>query len=125
MVVKKFLHKRWKLLTILVLIAAAGGLGFQQYRKKPKKPKVDLTVVALTQGEMSLRFTELGDIAAKNAVNIASKVSGRIIELPVHEGQAVRAGQTLAVIQPGKTEAERFLPSTVTAPIDGVLIRYI
>ncbi|OGR61213.1 MAG: hypothetical protein A2X36_13025 [Elusimicrobia bacterium GWA2_69_24] len=122
---KRLIRKSWKLVTILTLVAAAGGLGFRQYQKKPKKPKLDLTIVALTQGEMSLRFTELGDIAAKDSVNIASKVSGRIIELPVHEGQAVRAGQTLAVIQPGRTESERFLPSTVTAPIDGVLIRYI
>jgi len=77
------------------------------------------------KGDLEVRFSEIGDISAKNTVDIASKVSGRIIELSVQEGDRVKTGQKLAVIQPGKTGAERFLPSTVVSPIEGTLIRYI
>ncbi|MBI2787458.1 MAG: efflux RND transporter periplasmic adaptor subunit [Elusimicrobia bacterium] len=36
----------------------------------------------------------------------------------------MRKGDKLAVIQPGRTEAEAYVPTTLTAPIDGVVMRY-
>jgi HlyD family secretion protein len=65
-----------------------------------------------------------GEIAPKNYVDVASKVSGRVTEMSADEGQRVRRGDALCVIQPGRSEAERFVASTVTAPIDGIVMRY-
>ncbi|MBI3300287.1 MAG: efflux RND transporter periplasmic adaptor subunit [Elusimicrobia bacterium] len=120
--------RRAKLWTagIAVLALAGGGWGWQARQKKKAAgaPPED-TDAEVTRGELATRFRELGDIAAKNTVQVASKVSGRVIELSVSEGSRVKAGQKLAVVQPGKTGAEKFLPSEVQAPIDGVVLAYI
>jgi len=65
-----------------------------------------------------------GELTPKIYADVASKVSGRVIELFVDEGTRVRNGAKLAVIQPGRTEAEAYVPTTLTSPIDGVVMRY-
>jgi HlyD family secretion protein len=42
----------------------------------------------------------------------------------VQEGQRVAKGDKVAVIQPGRTDAERYVPFTLNAPIAGVVMRY-
>lgn len=120
---------RWKAVTAAAVALAVAGGGWWAYKKKAGKKgpamPAEETDVEVTKGDLETRFRELGDIAAKNTIDIASKVSGRIVELAVKEGDRVRAGQKLAVVQPGKTGAEKFLPSEVTAPIDAVVLAYV
>jgi multidrug efflux pump subunit AcrA (membrane-fusion protein) len=80
------------------------------------------TLTKVGRGTLENKFEEMGEIAPKKCVNVASQVSGRVVELFVHEGQTVKAGQPLAVVQPG-SRGEKFLPATLTAPVAGVLIR--
>ena len=123
--IKRFVGKlRWWMLVVLVL---AGGTWYGVKRHKAKKAAAPTaaTIVPVTRGDLDVRFQEIGDIAAKNKADVASKVSGRVIELFVEEGARVSEGQKLAVIQPGRTESERYLPSTLTAPIGGVVMRYV
>lgn len=109
-----------------VLLLAAGAAGVRQYRRrKAPKPPEDAGLAEVKKGDLEVRFQELGDVAAKSTVNVASKVSGRVIKLFIEEGASVKEGQRLAVIQPGRTGAEKFLPSDLTAPISGVVLRYI
>ncbi|MBI4051103.1 MAG: efflux RND transporter periplasmic adaptor subunit, partial [Elusimicrobia bacterium] len=58
----------------------------------------------------------------KVMVKVKSNVTGMIKKLYIREGQWVKKGQPLAVIQPGRTAAERFLPSDVASPMDGVIL---
>jgi HlyD family secretion protein len=117
---------RWKTITVLVVILLGGGGWYwRNGEKSPKETLAEDSRATVEKGDLEVTFEELGDIAAKNLVDVASKVSGRIVELVVEEGQTVKAGQKLAVIQPGKTGAEKFLPSTLTAPIGGLLLRYV
>jgi len=112
---------------IAVLILAAGGGGFWAYRrhmKAPAKPETATDTAKVSRGELSVHFTDSGELAPKNYVDVASKVSGRVTALLAEEGRRVAKGDRIAIIQPGKTEAERYLPFTVTAPIDGVVMRY-
>lgn len=123
------LTRRAKLWTagVLIVALAGGGWAWKAHAKKKKGPAAaaEDADAEVTRGDLETRFRELGDLAAKNTINVASKVSGRIIELSVGEGSRVRAGQKLAVVQPGKTGAEKFLPSEVAAPIDGLVLAYI
>lgn len=119
-------RRLWKVLLGAAVLAGAGGFGFKHYnKKKPVPPEAADSLVAVERGDLERRFEELGDLAPKDRVNVASKVSGRIIELFVQEGDRVKAGQKMAVVQPGRTGAERYLPSTVEAPIEGILMCYI
>ncbi|MDE2291983.1 MAG: efflux RND transporter periplasmic adaptor subunit, partial [Elusimicrobia bacterium] len=118
--------KKWLIGT--VVLALVGGGGWWAWKVHAKSAADDAgkdTSAEVTQGDLETHFQEIGDIAAKNAVNVASKVSGRVIELDVQEGAHVSAGQKVAVVQPGKTGAEKFLPSEVHAPIQGVVLTYI
>ncbi|OIO11661.1 MAG: hypothetical protein AUJ52_01665 [Elusimicrobia bacterium CG1_02_63_36] len=126
--IKKLWSKkhRWKTATALALLVAAGGAWFwHQKRKSAEAENAEDTRADVDRGSLEVTFEELGDIAAKNIVNVPSKVSGRVMKLYVEEGQTVKEGRELAIIQPGKTAADKYLPSTVVAPIGGLLLRYV
>ena len=67
---------------------------------------------------------DAGELTPKIYADVAPKVSGRVIELYVDEGVRVKKGDKLCTIQPGRTEAEAYVPTTLTAPIAGVVMRY-
>lgn len=125
-VLEKIRHLWHKRRPAFVLTCAALllvlGWGVRRWRKGSAVPPSSETV---SRGDIESRFKESGDVAPKIYVDVASKVSGRVLELKVEEGQTVVKGQALAVIQPGRTEAERFVPSTLTAPIAGIVMRYV
>lgn len=106
----------------LAVAAAAGGGWWYKKKASPEAPPAPPAVVS--KGDLELRFVDSGEIAPKNFVDVASQVSGRVLEMKVDEGARVRKGDVLAVIQPGRSEAERYVPTTVSAPIDGVVMRY-
>ncbi len=108
---------------VAVAVLLAGSFfGYRFYRKNHHEPP---PLESPARGDLEVRFKDSGDVAPKVFVDVASKVSGRIIELKVEEGELVRKGQPLAVIQPGRTESERYVPSTVLAPISGAVMRYV
>jgi multidrug efflux pump subunit AcrA (membrane-fusion protein) len=107
----------------LVLIAAGLGAWAWKRHASAADPQAPETV-SPQRGDLESHFVDSGEIAPKNYVDIASKVSGRVTAMSVDEGQRVRRGDALSVIQPGRSEAERYVASTVTAPIDGIVMRY-
>ncbi|MCL2165975.1 MAG: HlyD family efflux transporter periplasmic adaptor subunit [Clostridiales bacterium] len=81
------------LLGLAILVAVGGGL---YYAMMP-------TPVALTQvipGTAELSFTEQGLYAAGNILTVYPLVQGRLLEVSVAEGQSVRAGDVLCVVDP-------------------------
>lgn len=123
---KSMLLNRWLWVGLAILIAFPLVKFTSNFYKKRKLQSVRLdlsTLLKVERGDLEKKFQETGSVSPKNNVDIASMVSGRVTELYVHEGQLVQAGQKLAVIQPGKTGAEKYLPSTLTAPIAGALLR--
>ena len=78
----------------LIALAAAGGLVYRALAPTP----VPLTAVTAKTAELS--FTEQGLFAAGNVIRIYPMVQGRLIEVKVEEGQTVRAGDVLCVVDP-------------------------
>lgn len=113
-------HRKHAVIALVVVLAAAGG-----WRKlKGKDGAAGPGSVTVERGDIEVHFMDSGELTPKTFVDVASKVSGRVIELFVDEGTRVRKGDKLAVIQPGRTEAEAYVPTTLTSPIDGVVMRY-
>ncbi|MDD5301709.1 MAG: efflux RND transporter periplasmic adaptor subunit [Elusimicrobia bacterium] len=106
---------------LVVLVLSAAGW---KYYGKSSAEGGGSGVVTVERGDIELHFMDSGELTPKNFVDVASKVSGRVLELFVDEGTRVRKGDKLAVIQPGRTEAEAYVPTTLTSPIDGVVMRY-
>jgi multidrug efflux pump subunit AcrA (membrane-fusion protein) len=115
--------KSWKFWTALAVVAALGGWAWKRH-SSAADADAGAAPVEVTRGDLEKHFVDSGEIAPKNFVDVASQVSGRVTSLAVDEGSRVRKGDALCVIQPGRSEAERFVPTTVKAPIDGVVMRY-
>jgi len=114
--------KSWKFWAVL---SAALVLGGWAYKKHQAQDASDAAApVSVERGDLEKHFVDSGEIAPKNYVDVASQVSGRVVTMAVDEGSRVKKGDELCVIQPGRSEAERYVPTSVRAPIDGIVMRY-
>lgn len=118
----RLLKERRKTAAVVLAALLAAGWGLRRWRKGKEAPP---GVESVSRGDLELRFRESGDVGALIYNDVASKVSGRITALKVEEGREVKAGAPLAVIQPGRTGAEQYVPSTVAAPLSGVVMRFV
>ena len=85
-----------------VLLAAGGAAGamilaFVVWGRGPEPVEVDVAPVA-RQATLRSYVTASGEIVATRYANIGSSAMGKLVELPVKEGDRVRAGQVLARI---------------------------
>lgn len=115
--------KSWKLWAAL---AAAGALGWWGWKKHAAaaEPEAAAERVEVSKGDIEKHFVDSGELAPKHYVDVAPQVSGRALSVAVTEGQRVKKGDELCVIQPGHSEADHYVPVSVKAPIDGVVMRY-
>ncbi len=115
-----------KIIWVIVILAIGlgGWLGYKRYKSGKNKGAEPENLAAVTRGDIQLKFQDAGEVTPKNPVDIASPATGRITELFVEEGGRVRSGDKIAVIQPGKSESEKYVPVTITAPMDGIIMKY-
>jgi len=115
--------KSWKFWAVLTAVAAIGGWAWKKHAAAAGAPEASDSA-EVSRGDLEKHFVDSGEIAPKNFVDVASQVSGRVVSLKVDEGSRVRKGDELCVIQPGRSEAEQYVPTSVKAPIDGIVMRY-
>jgi multidrug efflux system membrane fusion protein len=99
------------LLGLGVLIAAATFVyegeptgGNQEQDAKPEAP-VPVTVTEAALGQMPVYFDGLGTVQASNTVAIRTQVSGKLQSVDFVEGQRVKRGDVLAVVDPRPFQA--------------------
>ncbi|MBD2836282.1 MdtA/MuxA family multidrug efflux RND transporter periplasmic adaptor subunit [Pseudomonas sp. JM0905a] len=61
---------------------------------------VPVRVATITQGDFPVYLKALGTVTALNTVNVRGRVDGELVKLQFEEGQQVKAGDLLAVIDP-------------------------
>lgn len=115
--------KSWKFWTVLAAAGALGWWGWKKHKASSDAPDAAATV-EVSKGDLEKHFMDSGELAPKNFVDVASQVGGRVMSIAVNEGDRVRKGDELCVIQPGRSEVERYVPVSVKAPIDGIVMRY-
>jgi len=100
-----------KIIPILIAIAIlAVGLSIVKSinPKKPEQPKQKPTpvvkVLELKSQEIPIIYTANATLQAKTSATLKPQVNGRVIKLFIEEGQYVKAGQPLAIIQPEKEQ---------------------
>jgi membrane fusion protein, multidrug efflux system len=67
---------------------------------------VPVTVSAATQQDMPVYLTGLGSVIAFNTVSVKSRVDGQLVQVNFREGQQVKKGDLLAVIDPRPFEVQ-------------------
>lgn len=85
---------KWAVL-MLVLGAAGGGGWYWLNRERPVEVEV-VTVTERAAGTQASVLNASGYVTARRRATVSSKVTGKVIEVNVEEGMAVREGQVLA-----------------------------
>lgn len=91
----------------LVGIGVVALLGLMAYMalRQPRGDRVDVRTEEVGRRDLVSRVTATGHVEARRAVEISADISGRIVELPVEEGQEVEEGALLLRIDPTQYRA--------------------
>jgi HlyD family secretion protein len=95
-------RNRWLLAGLVVFI---GVVALAVSRRGPARVVVDVGPVT-RQANFRSTVTASGEIVATRYADIGSSVMGKIVSLPVAEGERVKAGQILAQIDAVQAQAE-------------------
>ncbi len=94
---------------LLVCASAIGCGGASEKRAKGRAAgpqTMPVTVAAVERRDMPYYLTGLGSVTAFYTVNVKSRVDGQLINVKVKEGQNVKQGELLAVIDPRPYEVQ-------------------
>jgi len=106
--------KRVTIAVAFVAIAAAGGIAYQTFVLKaaepPKAPSaapaVPVVIAPATRKPMPVRIEAIGTVQPIATVAVKSRVDGQIAEVKISDGQAVRTGDVLFVLDTRAAEAQ-------------------
>src|ERR1700676_5392928 len=97
------------LLTLPLLTGALGGCGrsgAEPQSKSDAAPPVAVETARPTRADMAAIYSGTGPIEADREARVVAKVAGEVRQILVEEGDAVRAGQVLAVLDGDKLRLE-------------------
>lgn len=89
-----------------VALIAGVGLGWLIKPAPPPPPPPPTTQAAGAQNVTAGNLPASGYVVARRQATVAAEVTGRLLEVRVEEGQHVRRGQILAVLEPTLARAE-------------------
>jgi len=113
-------------LILIVILAFIGYRGYKAYQKTQIKEvyvedltrPVEIQEITTTAFTKFLTFT--GDIKGIEEIDVFPKVSGKLVEIKVTEGDRIKNGQILALIDRDITGV-KFELAEVTSPVDGIV----
>jgi len=104
--------------------AALGGGAWWGYRAYQRTLLVEPEIekVSVAKGDIEIKFQDIGDVRPKNVLEVYSRVGGRMTAVLANEGDIVKKGDKLAVVQPGQSDSDKYIPVDVLAPIGGTIM---
>jgi HlyD family secretion protein len=91
-------NSRRRALIFYVLAALAVVAAVLYVRTVTKKPPVSPRTVVARLGDMIVKVSETGTIEPVDKVDVKSKVAGRLLSIPIEEGEHVVKGQLIALV---------------------------
>jgi membrane fusion protein, multidrug efflux system len=97
----------WVALALAIMLGLAPGhrAAAQQARPAASPPLVPVAAARVVRQDMPVYLRGLGSVQAFNAVVVRARVDGTLMQVPVTEGQEVRQGDLVAVIDPRPFQA--------------------
>ncbi|MBI5705683.1 MAG: efflux RND transporter periplasmic adaptor subunit [Armatimonadetes bacterium] len=89
---------------VVVLVGAGLFLQMRGFAAAGGQANAKKEFAAVDRGELSFKVVETGTLDAVRSVDVRTRASGRLKELKVEEGQTVRAGDAIALIDPLETQ---------------------
>ena len=100
------------LVAIVAVLAAAGGLALHNkvaattQLSSTALPGIPVVAANVERGDVPIYLHGVGTVIAYNTVVVRSQIQGQITQINFKEGQAVRAGDQLALIDPTPYQAQ-------------------
>ena len=89
--------KPWIKWVVLLILLGAGGLSAFRYASRPRPVEVETAAVATrAAGTQAAVLNASGYVTARRRATVSSKITGKVVEMNVEEGMAIREGQVLA-----------------------------
>jgi HlyD family secretion protein len=99
----------WAAPVVAAVLALAVGVAAGWFLKRAPAPAAAPAASAPAKTSASApagALTASGYVVARRQATVAAEVTGRLLEVRVEEGQRVRAGEVLAVLEPTLAQAE-------------------
>ena len=93
-------------LSVSLLFLVLTGCGKQQPEAKDPPPAVPVEVKNLDENSIRSSSEFVGNLEANQRVALAPRVDGRIVEIAVQEGDAVKQGDLIVELQLGREQGE-------------------
>ena len=88
------------IVAVVVIIAALGFMGYRQIAAKKASAEAPTTETAVVvRGDLSVTVEAAGSLTPPTEITLAFPVAGKLYEIPVLEGQAVKQGDLLARLE--------------------------
>jgi RND family efflux transporter MFP subunit len=90
-------RRRWIAWSSLVILVCAAGVAAWQWSTRERPIQVEtVAVLERAAGTQAAVLNASGYVTARRRATVASKITGKLVEVNVEEGMAVREGQVLA-----------------------------
>src|SRR5262245_46773818 len=106
-------RRRWPFILLVLAAAVVGSVVYQRSRasqtstgaaagqgRRPQNMNVPVGVSAAARQDVPVKINALGSVSPFNTVTVRPRVDGQLMEVGFQEGQFVRKGDMLAVIDP-------------------------
>jgi RND family efflux transporter MFP subunit len=88
---------RWVAWIVVIAVLGAGGAGVWRWATRERPVAVETAVVSeRAAGMQAAVLNASGYVTARRRATVSSKITGKVVEVNVEEGMAVREGQVLA-----------------------------
>jgi multidrug efflux system membrane fusion protein len=88
------------MITISAGLTGCGSQSTKSAKASAPPPAVPVGVATVKQGNFNVYITGLGSVEAFNTVSLKTRIDGQIMEVKFREGQDVKAGDMLIVVDP-------------------------
>ena len=104
-----------RVLIVVIFLAVLGGAGVAyenirlaaQPKQAPSAPQaVPVVATAVVRKPVPVRLEAIGTVQPIATVVVKSRIDGQIVKVPIHDGQEVKAGDTLFVLDSRAVEAQ-------------------
>ncbi|MFH1177161.1 MAG: efflux RND transporter periplasmic adaptor subunit [Acidobacteriota bacterium] len=98
--------KKWLILVGALAVVAVGSAVALAPRTRNQEKKDELALGKAGYADVQVEVTEIGTVEPEIKVEVKSALSGKVVALPIREGDTVKRGQLLAAIEPDVMQAQ-------------------
>lgn len=119
---KKILFLLILIFGVLILLRFISGKPVSEAPFKGKRTveKIIVKAASVTKRDLNLILSYVGSLKAKDEINVFSKVTGKLTQYTVNDGDSVEKGQTIALIDRDEVGLKYEL-AKVESPLSGIV----